>query len=54
MSVHLGQAVARLLAGDASANPFRGVSWPAIPGHWGPPWFMPAVGAYYRWQDWRH
>ena len=54
MSVHLGQAMARMLAGETGANPFQGLSWPAIPGHFGPPWFMPVVGAYYRWQDWRH
>ena len=25
--------------------------WPAIPGHFGRPWFLPLVGAYYRLQD---
>lgn len=51
MSVHMGQAMAAVLGGDAAANPLRGLDWPAIPGHFGPPWFMPFVGAYYRLQD---
>lgn len=54
MSVHMGQAMASVLGGDGAANPLRDLSWPAIPGHFGPPWFMPLVGAYYRFQDWLH
>ncbi|MBS0558874.1 MAG: FAD-binding oxidoreductase [Proteobacteria bacterium] len=54
MSVHMGQQMAAVMAGDAAANPLRGLPWPAIPGHFGPPWFMPFVGAYYRLQDWLH
>lgn len=54
MSVHMGQVMARIMAGDAAANPFAGLDWPAVPGHFGPPWFLPFVGAYYRYQDWRH
>jgi glycine/D-amino acid oxidase-like deaminating enzyme len=54
MSVHMGQEMAKILAGDAAANPFRTLPWPAIPGHFGPPWFMPFVGAWYRLQDWLH
>jgi glycine/D-amino acid oxidase-like deaminating enzyme len=54
MSVHMGQEMAKVLAGDAAANPFRALPWPAIPGHFGPPWFMPVVGAWYRMQDWLH
>jgi glycine/D-amino acid oxidase-like deaminating enzyme len=54
MAVHLGQQMAAVMAGDAAANPFRDLAWPAIPGHFGPPWFMPFVGAYYRLQDWLH
>jgi glycine/D-amino acid oxidase-like deaminating enzyme len=52
MSVHMGQQMAKVLAGEAAANPFRALPWPAIPGHFGPPWFMPFVGAWYRLQDW--
>jgi hypothetical protein len=38
------------MGGDMSAN--ADLSWPAIPGHLGKPWFLPFVGAYYRIQDW--
>lgn len=51
MSVHMGQVMARVLGGDAAANPFRKLDWPAVPGHFGPPWFMPLVGMYYRLKD---
>lgn len=54
MSVHMGQRMAAVLAGDTTANPLRGLPWPAVPGHFGPPWFMPFVGAYYRMQDRLH
>ncbi len=54
MSVHMGQQMAAVLGGDASANPLRGLPWPAVPGHFGPPWFMPFVGAWYRLQDVLH
>lgn len=48
MSVHMGECMARVLAGDAAANPWRNNPWPAIPGHFGPPWFLPAVGLYFH------
>jgi glycine/D-amino acid oxidase-like deaminating enzyme len=51
MSVHLGRAMARVMAGEAAANPFAGRPWPAIPGHLGPPWFLPLVGLYYQLKD---
>lgn len=52
MSVHMGQVMARLISGDREAsNPWGGRAWPAIPGHFGPPWFLPLVGAYYRTKD---
>jgi len=54
MSVLMGERMARVIAGDAAANPLAGLDWPTIPGHFGPPWFLPFVGAYYRYQDWRH
>lgn len=52
MSVHMGQQMALVLAGRPEANPWhdRG-GWPAIPGHVGPPWFLPVVGAYYQLKD---
>lgn len=51
MSVLMGERMAAVLAGDADANPWRHRAWPAIPGHLGPPWFLPAVGLYYRLKD---
>jgi hypothetical protein len=47
---------------SATAGPVQGTcdvaviggkdfAWPAIPGHRGPPWFLPLVGAYYRIKD---
>ena len=51
MSVHMGQQMAAVMAGDAAANPLRNLTWPAIFGHFGPPWFMPFVGAYCRYKD---
>lgn len=51
MSVHMGQCMADVMAGNAAANPWRGRTWPAIPGHFGPPWFLPAVGLYFRLKD---
>ena len=51
MSVHMGQQMASIMAGDTNGNPLRFLPWKAIPGHFGPPWFMPFVGAYYKWRD---
>jgi glycine/D-amino acid oxidase-like deaminating enzyme len=51
MSVHMGQRMAEVMGGNAAANPWRDRAWPAIPGHLGPPWFLPAVGLYYRVKD---
>ena len=51
MSVHMGERMAAVMAGEANANPWQDRRWPAIPGHFGPPWFLPAVGLYYRLKD---
>ena len=51
MSVHMGQQMARVMSGELQANPLRGLDWKPVPGHFGPPWFMPLVGAYYRLKD---
>jgi glycine/D-amino acid oxidase-like deaminating enzyme len=51
MSVHMGERMAALMSGDTNANPWTGRAWRAIPGHLGPPWFLPAVGLYYRLKD---
>ncbi len=54
MATHMGQAMAAAMAGDRAANPWAGLDWPAIKGHFGPPWFLPVVGAWYRLQDRLH
>ena len=54
MAVHMGQVMADVMVGKADANPWRELSWPAIPGHFGKAWFLPFVGAYYRFQDLIH
>jgi glycine/D-amino acid oxidase-like deaminating enzyme len=54
MSVRMGQIMADVLEGRVDANPWRDLDWPAIPGHFGKPWFLPLVGAYYRLQDVLH
>jgi glycine/D-amino acid oxidase-like deaminating enzyme len=51
MSVHMGQVMAEVMGGRAEANPFRDLEWRPVPGHFGPPWFMPLVGLYYRFKD---
>jgi glycine/D-amino acid oxidase-like deaminating enzyme len=54
MSVHMGQVMADVMDGRADTNPWRQLEWPAIPGHFAKPWFLPVVGAYYRLQDVLH
>ncbi|MCQ3030745.1 FAD-binding oxidoreductase [Pseudomonas syringae] len=54
MSVHMGQVMADVMDGNPQANPWRELDWPAVPGHFGTPWFLPLVGAWYRFQDTRH
>jgi len=54
MSVRMGQIMADVLEGRTDANPWRDLGWPPIPGHFGKPWFLPLVGAYYRLQDVLH
>jgi glycine/D-amino acid oxidase-like deaminating enzyme len=51
MSVHMGEVMAEVMEGRTERNPWRQLEWPAIPGHFGKPWFLPLVGAYYRAQD---
>jgi glycine/D-amino acid oxidase-like deaminating enzyme len=54
MSIGTGQRMAEVMEGRVDANPWRELDWPAIPGHFGKPWFLPLVGAYYRVQDALH
>jgi len=51
MSTYMGTVMADIIDGGQDRNPWKGLAWPAIPGHFGKPWFLPAVGAYYRLMD---
>jgi glycine/D-amino acid oxidase-like deaminating enzyme len=51
MSTYMGRIMADVMDGRTELNPWRGFDWPAIPGHFGRPWFLPLVGAYYRLRD---
>lgn len=51
MSVHMGRLMAEVINGNEGVNPLRDLKWAAIPGHFGLPWFMPILGAYYRFKD---
>ncbi|SEE29561.1 NAD(P)/FAD-dependent oxidoreductase [Ruania alba] len=51
MATHMGSVIARMIAGDEDANPWRGLPFPAVPGHVGPPWFLPPAGAFFRLLD---
>ena len=46
--------MADIMDGKPAANPWADFDWPAIPGHFGPTWFLPFVGAYYKLQDILH
>lgn len=45
MATHSGREVARKLLGKRDDLPFPGITFPPVPGHFGPPWFLPFIGA---------
>lgn len=51
MSVYMGEVMARVMAGETEANPWRDFSWPPVPAFATSPWFLPLVGLYYRFLD---
>ena len=51
MAVHMGQLMSRVMSGESGLNPWAGLPWPAIPGHFGTPWFLPLVGLYFQLRD---
>lgn len=51
LSTHLGMIIADAILGRADRNPLKGMEWPAVPGHFGKPWFLPLVGLYYKTLD---
>jgi len=48
---HMATLMAEIMGGRADFNTWKGFDWPAIPGHFGKPWFLPFVGACYRLKD---
>lgn len=52
LSTHMGTIMADRILGRDTPNPLEGLSWPAVPGHFGKPWFLPLVGMYYKMVDW--
>ncbi|MFD1542068.1 NAD(P)/FAD-dependent oxidoreductase [Nonomuraea guangzhouensis] len=51
MATHMGKVLAQVLGGEPAANPWQDLPFRAVPGHFGPPWFLPPVGAYYKFLD---
>jgi len=52
MATHLGEQIARRIAGESIDHPLFDDHFPAIPMYSGNPWFLPLVGAYYQVKDW--
>ncbi|RUM24014.1 FAD-binding oxidoreductase [Rhizobium vallis] len=51
LSTHLGMLTADAILGRPDRNPMKRLEWPAVPGHFGTPWFLPLVGMYYKMLD---
>ena len=51
MATYMGKQMAEYLNGTVTANPWRDLSFKRIPGHFGPPWFLPFAGAFYKFKD---
>jgi len=51
IAAHLGEIMADQMSGIARENPWADLPWPQVPGHFGKPWFLPFVGAYYKFKD---
>ena len=51
MATHMGMKMVQYMAGDETANVWRDIKNPPVPGHFGPPWFLPLIGAYAKVHD---
>jgi glycine/D-amino acid oxidase-like deaminating enzyme len=51
MATHMGRQMAEYMNGNLDANPWRELPFRRIPGHFGPPWFLPFAGGYYKLKD---
>jgi glycine/D-amino acid oxidase-like deaminating enzyme len=44
MATHMGRQMARRMLGQDVNNAWEDLSFRAVPGHFGPPWFLPLIG----------
>lgn len=51
IATHMGEIMADLMTGKTDRNPWADIPWHAVPGHFGQPWFLPLVGAWYKMLD---
>ena len=51
MATYMGRQMAEYMSGVPEANIWREFEFRRIPGHFGPPWFLPVAGAYYKLKD---
>ena len=51
MATYMGKQLAEMVDGHPEANPWRDLKFQFVPGHFGPPWFLPFGTAYYRLKD---
>jgi glycine/D-amino acid oxidase-like deaminating enzyme len=51
MATFMGRQMAEYMCGVPEANIWRDFEFRRIPGHFGPPWFLPFAGAYYTFKD---
>jgi glycine/D-amino acid oxidase-like deaminating enzyme len=51
MATYMGRQMAEYMSGVPEANIWRDFEFRRIPGHFGPPWFLPFAGAYYKLKD---
>ena len=51
MATHMGMVMAEVMDGHPEVNPWRDLRFPLVPGHFGPPWFLPFADAYYKFRD---
>lgn len=54
MAIHMGEVMADIIDGKSVDCPWLTTQWPAVPFHFGKPWFLPFVGMYYKVQDMLH
>ncbi|WP_341998695.1 FAD-binding oxidoreductase [Microbacterium sp. LWH7-1.2] len=47
MATWMGKVMADVVGGNTAANIWNDLPNPAVPGHFGPPWFLPLAGAWY-------